>query len=87
MIYLFPLEESSTQELTPQAAPATRVNKPWVHNVLARLTQLVGIYFPTLKDMIGYMACVLILFCFAESITKSSSLRSSFISSQDHFIS
>ena len=28
---------------TLQAAPTTGVNKPWVHNVLARLTWLVGI--------------------------------------------
>ena len=28
---------------TLQASPATGVNKPWVHNVLARLTRLVGI--------------------------------------------
>ena len=30
---------------TPQALPATGVNKPWVHNVLVRLIRLVGIIF------------------------------------------
>jgi hypothetical protein len=43
-----PPEESSTQQLASQAAPTTRVNKPSVHNVVARLTRL-EIYFPTLK--------------------------------------
>ena len=28
---------------TPQAAPTIGVNKPWVHNILARLTRLVRI--------------------------------------------
>ena len=42
---------------TPQATPATGVNKPLVHNVLARLTRLVGIIFSTPKDMISYMVC------------------------------
>ena len=56
---------------TPQAAPATGVNKPLVHNVLARLTRLVGIlpYSKGYDKLYGLLG-----FLFTKSLTSSESL-------------